>query len=215
MADYLVTVRKLAQLAQLSKELTLQAALHGLHPTVKPFMGANPPTTMDELLTKASDIEEVQSTETQAPNAALLEAVASLTKRIDNMTLPAVNSAHQVHFNQDPPRENFRPRTPDNWTPRDSYSRYDHRRRSPSPWNRRRQSPGRQYEYSRRDYQPAREENRPYRRETGNAAQCKGCGGECASRSRCIAFDRRCNSCHKVGHFSRVCRSVQRSNSPH
>ena len=111
MADYLVTVRKLALLAQLSEELTIQTALHGLHPTVKPFMGANPPTTMDELLTKASDIEEVQSTERQVPNAALHEAVASLTKRIDNLT----NNKQCLPrpFQPGCPTGNFLSRTPD------------------------------------------------------------------------------------------------------
>ena len=69
-------------------------------------MGANPPTTMDELLTKASDIEQVQLTERQAPNAALQEAGASLTRLIDNLTLPTINSARQVHFNQDAQQEN-------------------------------------------------------------------------------------------------------------
>ena len=220
-ADYLVTVRKLAQRAQLSEELTLQAALHGLHPTIKSFMGANPPKTMEELLTKAHDIEDVQSTETQAPNTALLEAVASLTKRIDHLTLPTINSTRQVHFNEDAQQERFQYKTSNRWTPQEQYRSYEpsnprYRQRSPSPWNHRGQSPGRQYEHSRtyRDFPPTREERRPYRRETRISAQCKGCGGECVSRTRCIAFDKRCNTCQKVGHFSRVCHSVRRSNSP-
>ena len=84
MADCLVTVHKLAQMAQVSEEETIQAAIHGLHPTIKPFMGATTPTTNDELLTKSHDIEVVQSTETQA---ALLEA--NLRKRNCNITLPS------------------------------------------------------------------------------------------------------------------------------
>ena len=54
----------------------------------------------------------MQSTETQAPNAALLDAVSSFTKRIENLTSPSVNSTHQVHFNQVAPQEHHQQMNP-------------------------------------------------------------------------------------------------------
>ncbi|KAK3577888.1 hypothetical protein CHS0354_014561 [Potamilus streckersoni] len=41
---------------------------------------------------------------------------------------------------------------------------------------------------------------------------CLGCGGLCISRRVCRASNKQCYFCHKTGHFSRVCFSLQQQN---
>ena len=46
----------------------------------------------------------------------------------------------------------------------------------------------------------------------GRPRTCPGCGGvqHKGGRACCPAYDKACSSCHKVGHFARVCRSKRR-----
>ena len=101
-ADYLVTVRKLASQAKLPPDLTLQAALHGLSPTLKPFLSRNPPRDLNELLEQAEAVEEGQGP-TEAPTFVLTEAIASLTAQLEatklaNVQAVATTSQRQFHF---------------------------------------------------------------------------------------------------------------------
>ena len=142
-ADYLVTVRKLASQAKLSPDLTLQAALHGMSPTLKPFVSRNPPRDLNELLEQAEAVEEGQGP-TKAPTVALTEAIASLTAQLEaaklaNVQAVATTSQRQVLF-----QDRSRPRHRDS-----SYDRHSSRERSNS--NQRSYMP-RDYSYDRHQF---------------------------------------------------------------
>ena len=47
----------------------------------------------------------------------------------------------------------------------------------------------------------------------GNSNLVNRCGGKPHSSKPCLAFNTKCNTCEKVGHFSKMCRSKTQSKS--
>ena len=141
-ADFVVTIRRLAQQAHLDDTRALQAALHGLNPAIKPFVSRDPPTSLDGLVKEAEAVKEAQKLE-ETPTAALADAAHQLTKEIEYLKLPQVQVAdtqRRVQFrNRSPATDRFRSPSQQYRSPSRG-DRYSSRPRSPSPYSARTQT---------------------------------------------------------------------------
>ena len=198
-AEYLITIRDFAHRGGINTEQTLQAALHGLNPKLKPFVSINKPATLEELQKQREALEKVlEKHEPPSATAALVQAASQLTQELETMKLAQVNATtrqRQVQFHDHPRWASPHPE-------RDSR----HESRPPPRWRQASPSPAR--------YRPAGNrrsdtQNNDNRRSSSRERRCDGCGGECISRKSCRAYRLYCNLCGKLGHLASVCRSVR------
>ena len=77
-ADYVTSIRKLSEKAEMAEEMALQAALKGLDSKLKPFFSRNPPESLEQLLQEAEEIENNTDKESKdnGSNATLVAAVS-------------------------------------------------------------------------------------------------------------------------------------------
>ena len=158
-ADYLIKIRKLARLADLSEEITLQAAIKGFHPQIKATFGRNAPTTWALLKSEAEKVEEnlsSSSTGDMGTTESLVQAVNQLAIEMKSLKVNQINMMdsrrREVHFND-------RARSADRRDDWDRKSRSNSRNRLQE----RRQSNGRNQQSRNHDYQ----RNNDYLRNNG------------------------------------------------
>lgn len=53
--------------------------------------------------------------------------------------------------------------------------------------------------------QPYTTKHEPQNRPPQRGPRCRGCGRDCTTRSRCPAYGKTCNNCHRLNHYARVC----------
>ena len=192
--DYISDMRRRAGLLKLPEPQTLQAILHGLNDTIRPFVLQNNPKDLVGLEAYAKIIGDAAPTAKPSTDTTLLAAVQQLGKKLDQLTTHTA-----ISMAREPPKQNHgygygRGRGPGRG------------QAIPGPPHRRplqqRHSQHQQLQ------QPAAPQQQPQPYEQSPVRPCAGCGGK-HFRSTCPHREAQCYLCGKLGHISRVCRSAR------
>ena len=213
--DFISNTRRKALVARVPESQAMQAVLHGMNETYRPFILQHNPQSVEDIIKHAMTLENsrnskqvsfTQPEKVQSSQDSLLQAMTELSINIGHLAKGQMETVSVLKEQIAQGQMETIAALQSISNPRGQNSgHYNYRYNNNNNYNRSR-TPDRDNRSRQSNYRSKSPQDRQRR---GQFQECASCG-KYHNRATCSFRDAECHRCHKIGHIQTVCRSTGR-----